>query len=82
MPLSGAGEGETPEAVDAQAVAGFDPCLKSTSKLHLTTALTTDSRISRNEKTKYPGVAKLVSRLVWEQEARVRVSTHGKPEKP
>ena len=32
--------------------------------------------------TSYPGVAQLVARLLWEREARVRVSPYGNPAKP
>ena len=32
--------------------------------------------------TSYPGVAQLVARLLWEREARVRATAHGKPGKP
>ena len=44
--------------------------------------MTTDSKISRNRKSKYPGIAKLVSRLVWEREAQVRAAALGKPRNP
>ena len=32
--------------------------------------------------TSYPGVAQLVARLLWEREARVRATAHGKPGNP
>ena len=69
MPVSEPNETEIPEAIGTQAIAGFDRPLKSPPKLHLTTALTTDREISRNRKSKYPGVAQLVARVVWEQNA-------------
>jgi len=69
VPVSEPSKTETPEALDTQAFAGFGCPLKSASKLHLTTALTTDSEIFRNRKSKYPGVAQLVARVVWEQNA-------------
>ena len=69
MPVSEPSETETPEALGTRAITGFDRPLKSTPKLHLTTALTTDSEISRNRKSKYPGVAQLVARVVWDHQA-------------
>ena len=69
MPVSEPSETETLETTDTPAFVGFDRPLKSTPKLHLTTALTTDSKISRNRKSKYPGVAQLVARVVWDHQA-------------
>ena len=69
MPVSEPSETETPEALGMRALAGFDRPLKSTPKLHLTTALTTDSEIFKNRKSKYPGVAQLVARVVWDHQA-------------
>ena len=75
MPVSEPSETETLETTDTPAFVGFDRPLKSTPKLHLTTALTTDREnlciaqgLCYNEKIKYPGVAELVPRLLWEQE--------------
>ena len=70
MPVSAPSKTETPEALDTWAFAGFKCPSKSTPKLHLTTALTTDSEIFRNRKSINPGVAQLVARLVWDQEAQ------------
>ena len=69
VPVSEPGKSKTPEAIETRALAGFDRPLKSTPKLHLTTALTTDSEIFRNRKSKYPGVAQLVARVVWDHQA-------------
>ena len=69
MPISEPCETETPEALGTRSIAGFDRPLKCTPKLHLTTALTTDSEIFRNRKSKYPGVAQLVARVVWDHQA-------------
>ena len=69
MPVSEPSETETPEALETRAIAVFNRPLKSTPKLHLTTALTTDSEIFRNWKSKYPGVAQLVARVVWDHQA-------------
>ena len=69
MPVSEPCITETPEALETRSFAGFDRPLNSTQKLHLTTALTTDSEISRNRKSKYPGVAQLVARVVWDHQA-------------
>lgn len=57
----------------APAFAGFSPIAESGTKAVLTTGLTTDRKIfdfpSRRgimTEIEYPGIAKLVSRLVWE----------------
>ena len=57
------------------AFAGFPPIAESGIKAALTTGLTTDRNIfdfpSRRDimaAIEYPGIAKLVSRLVWDQE--------------
>ena len=59
------------------AIAGFSPIAENGIKAALTTGLTTDRKIfdfplRRGIMTEieYPGIAKLVSRLVWEQEAQ------------
>ena len=69
MPVSEPSKIVTPEALDTGAFAGFKCPSKSTHKLYLTTALTTDSEIFRNRKSKYPGVAQLVARVVWDHQA-------------
>ena len=58
------------------AIAGFSPIAENGIKAALTTGLTTDRKIfdfplRRGIMTEieYPGIAKLVSRLVWEQDA-------------
>ena len=75
MSVSGAGQGETPQSLVTPAFAGFPPIAESGIKAALTTGLTTDRNIfdfpSRRDimaAIEYPGIAKLVSRLVWDQE--------------
>ena len=57
----------------APAFAGFSPIAESGTKAVLTTGLTTDRKIfiftprrGIMAEIEYPGIAKLVSRLVWE----------------
>ena len=57
----------------APAFAGFSPIAESGTKAVLTTGLTTDRKIfdfcprrGIMAEIEYPGVAKLVSRLIWE----------------
>ena len=59
----------------APAFAGFSPIAESGTKAVLTTGLTTDRKIfiftprrGIMAEIEYPGIAKLVSRLVWDQE--------------
>ena len=73
--VSGTGQGKTPQSLAMPAFAGFSLIAKSGTKAALTTGMTTDRKIfdfsSRRgimAKTEYPGIAKLVSRLVWDQE--------------
>ena len=61
--------------------AGFAPIAENGTKAALTTGMTTDRKIfiftvlrGIMEKSKYPGIAKLVSRLVWDVE--VGCSSH------
>ena len=75
MAVSGTGQGETPQSLAATAFAGFPPVAENGTKAVLTTGMTTDRKnfiftVLRGimEKSKYPGIAKLVSRLVWDQE--------------
>ena len=75
MAVSGTGQGETPQSLAAPAFAGFSPVAEGGTKAALTTGLTTDRKIfdfpSRRgimAEIEYPGVAKLVSRLIWVQE--------------
>ena len=75
MALSGAGQGETPQSLATPAFAGLSPVAESGTKAALTTGMTTDrknfdfpSRRGIMAETEYPGIAKLVSRLVWDQE--------------
>ena len=73
--VSGAGQVETPQSLATPAFARFFPIAESSTKAALTTGMTTDRKIfiftvlrGIMEKSKYPGIAKLVSRLVWDQE--------------
>ena len=75
MAVSGIGQGETPQSLAAPAFTGLSPVAESGIKSALTTGMTTDGKIfdfpSRRgimAKIEYPGIAKLVSRLVWDQE--------------
>mgnify|MGYP007104224452 CR=1 FL=1 len=75
MPVSETGQAETPESLAAPAFAGFSSIVQSGTKAALTTGMTTDRKIfdflSRRgimSEIEYPGIAKLVSRLVWDQE--------------
>ena len=75
MAVSGTGQGETTQSLAEPAFAGFSPIAESGTKSPLTTGMTTDRKnfiftVLRGimEKSKYPGIAKLVSRLVWDQE--------------
>ena len=76
MSVSGAGQGETPQSLVTPAFAGFPPIAESGIKAALTTGLTTDRNIfdfpSRRDimaAIEYPGIAQLVARLIWVQEA-------------
>ena len=75
MAVSGTGQGETPQSLAIPAFAGFHPVAESGIKAALTTGMTTDRKIfdftalrGIMVETEYPGIAKLVSRLVWDQE--------------
>ena len=75
MAVSGSGHGKTPQSLATPAFAGFPPIAESGTKAALTTGLTTDRKIfdfpprrGIMAEIEYPGIAKLVSRLVWDQE--------------
>ena len=75
MAVSGTGQGETPQSLATRAFAGFHPVAESGIKAALTTGMTTDrknfiftARRGIMAEIEYPGIAKLVSRLVWDQE--------------
>ena len=75
MAVSGTGQGETPQSLVTPVFAGFPPIAESGIKAALTTGMTTDRKIydfllccGIMTKIEYPGIAKLVSRLVWDQE--------------
>ena len=75
MAVSGTGQGETPQSLVAPAFAGFCLIAEGSIKVALTTGMTTNRKIfdflPRRDimaKIEYPGIAKLVSRLVWDQE--------------
>ena len=74
--VSGTGQGETTQSLAEPAFAGFSPIAESGTKAALTTGMTTDRKnfiftVRRGimAEIEYPGIAKLVSRLVWVQEA-------------
>ena len=75
MAVSGTGQGETPQSLVTPAFAGFPLIAVSGTKTALTTGMTTDRKIfdflprrGIMAEIEYPGVAKLVSRLIWVQE--------------
>ena len=75
MAVSGTGQGETPQSLAARAIAGFPPVAENGTKAALTTGMTTDRKsfdfLPHRDimaEIEYPGIAKLVSRLVWDQE--------------
>ena len=75
MALSGTGQGETPQSLATPAFTGFPSVAESGTKAALTTGMTTDrknfifsARRGIMAEIEYPGIAKLVSRLVWDQE--------------
>ena len=75
MAVSGTGQGETPQSLATPVFAGFPPVAESGIKAALTTGMTTDRKIfdfplrrGIMAEIEYPGIAKWVSRLVWDQE--------------
>ena len=75
MVVSETGQGKTPQSLVIPAFAGFHPVAESGIKAALTTGMTTGRKIfnflPRRDimaEIEYPGIAKLVSRLVWDQE--------------
>ena len=75
MVVSGTGQGKTPQSLATPAFAGFPLIAESGTKTALTTGMTTDRKnfiftVRRGimAEIEYPGIAKLVSRLVWDQE--------------
>ena len=66
---------KSPESLATRAIAGLPLSVKSGRKTALTTGMTTDRknfiftpRRGIMAEIEYPGIAKLVSRLVWDQE--------------
>ena len=66
---------KSPECLAVRAIAGFPPVAENGIKAALTTGMTTDRKIfiftprhGIMAEIEYPGIAKLVSRLVWDQE--------------
>ena len=66
---------KSPQSLAARAIAGFPPVAENGIKVALTTGMTTDRKIfiftprrGIMAEIEYPGIAKLVSRLVWDQE--------------
>ena len=75
MAVSGTGQGKTPQSLVTPVLAGFLPIAENGIKAALTTGMTTDRKIfdflprrGIMAGIEYPGIAKLVSRLVWDQE--------------
>ena len=75
MAVSRARQGKTPQSLATPAFAGFPPVAENGTKAALTTGMTTDRKnfdfLPRRgimAEIEYPGIAKLVSRLVWDQE--------------
>ena len=65
-----------PQSLATPAFAGFPPIVENAIKAALTTGMTTDRKIfdfppcrGIMAEIEYPGIAKLVSRLVWERVA-------------
>ena len=63
---------KSPQSLAARAIAGFPPVAENGTKAALTTGMTTDRKIfdflprrGIMAEIEYPGVAKLVSRLIW-----------------
>lgn len=66
---------KSPQSLAARAIAGFPPVAENGTKAALTTGMTADRKIfiftprrGIMAEIEYPGIAKLVSRLVWDQE--------------
>ena len=66
---------KSPEGLAARAIAGFSPVAENGIKAALTTGMTTDRKsliflpaVVSWQKSEYPGVAKLVSRRIWDAE--------------
>ena len=64
---------KSPQSLAVRAIAGFPPVAENGIKVALTTGMTTDRNIfdfplrrGIMAEIEYPGIAKLVSRLVWE----------------
>ena len=75
MAVSETRQGETPQSLVTPVFAGFPPVAENGTKAALTTGMTTDRKIfdfpirrGIMAEIEYPGVAKLVSRLIWVQE--------------
>lgn len=75
MAVSGTGHCKTPQSLVTPAFAGLFTIVESGIKADLTTGMTTDRKIfdfplrrGIMAEIEYPGIAKLVSRLVWDQE--------------
>ena len=76
MAVSGAGHGKTPQSLATRAIAGIPPVAENGTKAALTTGMTTDRKIfdflprrGIMAEIEYPGIAQLVARLIWVQEA-------------
>ena len=89
MAVSETRQGKTPQSLATLAFAGFSPIAESGTKAALTTGMTTDRKIfifsARRgimAEIEYPGIAKLVSRLVWECRGGIRDGARRNAAKP
>ena len=80
---------KSPEGLAARAIAGFPPVAENGTKAALTTGMTTDRknfdfppRRGIMAEIEYPGIAKLVSRLVWECRGGIRGRARRNAAKP
>lgn len=76
MVVSGTGQSGTSQSLATPAFAGLSPVAESGTKAALTTGMTTDRKIFEflprrgiMTEIEYPGIAQLVARLIWVQEA-------------
>ena len=80
---------KSPECLAARAIAVFSPVAENGTNAALTTGMTTDRKIfdflPRRDimvEIEYPGIAKLVSRLVWECRGGIRDGARRNAGKP
>ena len=80
---------KSPQSLAARAIAGFPPVAENGTKAALTTGMTTDRknfiftpRRGIMAEIEYPGIAKLVSRLVWVCRGSIRDRARQNAAKP